>query len=280
MRYKRFLPADYSAKTKIEIYTKRIGIVLIVALSNFVLLGLWILFDSVLLLWVGTVLLLIGVVTVSLMLSPSRGIRVSTIENTIENIHPNQIAYFVIMSFMSVGYVIIYISTQPEILPVTDSSSSVAILIPSPTQPPPTQPTPTQPPQNEDAGNPSVSNPEPFEVPEINPRSETTYTETSYIVKAGDNLYRIGFMFGISWVQIAEANGLANPNRINAGDVLKIPASALDPSSQVTHQVKLGDTLFKISLQYEVTWIAIATENDIKSPYVIYVGQSLRIPGK
>lgn len=104
-------------------------------------------------------------------------------------------------------------------------------------------------------------------------------TETTYTVKAGDNLYRIGLAYGISWVQIAEANGIVNPNQIKAGDVLKIPVSTPGPTPDFTHVVKAGETLFLISLRYGVPWTAIAEKNNIQSPYVIYVGQTLVIPG-
>ena len=104
-------------------------------------------------------------------------------------------------------------------------------------------------------------------------------TETTYTVKAGDNLFRIGLAYGISWVQIAEANGIVNPNQIKAGDVLKIPVSTPGPTPDFTHMVKAGETLFQISWRYGVPWTAIAEKNDIQSPYVIYVGQTLAIPG-
>lgn len=101
--------------------------------------------------------------------------------------------------------------------------------------------------------------------------------ETTYVVQPGDNLYRIGRMFDMSWVEIAEANGIVNPNRILVGQVLTIPGSA--PAEEVTHTVQLGETLFRISLQYGVDWRALATENSINPPYVIYPGQVLTIPG-
>lgn len=104
-------------------------------------------------------------------------------------------------------------------------------------------------------------------------------TETTYTVKTGDNLYRIGLAYGISWVQIAEANGLVNPNYIKTGQTLKIPVSTPGPAPQFTHQVKAGETLFRIALQYGVSSAAIAEANNLSPPYVIYVGQSLIIPG-
>ncbi len=105
-------------------------------------------------------------------------------------------------------------------------------------------------------------------------------TETTYIVKPGDNLFRIGLVYHVSWIQIAEANGLVNANQISVGQTIKIPVSAPGPTPQFTHEVKPAETLLKISIQYGVTLSAIASENQITSPYVIYVGQTLRIPSK
>ena len=99
------------------------------------------------------------------------------------------------------------------------------------------------------------------------------------MVQPGDNLFRIGLKFGSSWVQIAEANGLVNPNLITVGDELKIPVDAPGPAPAFSHVVKQGETLFLISLQYGVAWPTIAEANGLTSPYVIYVGQTLEIPG-
>ncbi len=101
--------------------------------------------------------------------------------------------------------------------------------------------------------------------------------ETTYVVQPGDNLYRIGQRFNMSWVEIAEANGIVNPNHILVGQELTIPGEA--PPSEVTHTVQPGETLFRISLEYGVPWTTIATANDINPPYVIYPGQVLTIPG-
>ena len=104
-------------------------------------------------------------------------------------------------------------------------------------------------------------------------------SETTYVVRRGDNLFRIGLRFGVSWVQIAEANGLTNPNQIYVGQTLKIPVSTPGPNPEFTHLVRPGQTLFRISLQYGVPWMTIAEANEIASPYTIYVGQTLVIPG-
>jgi lysozyme len=107
----------------------------------------------------------------------------------------------------------------------------------------------------------------------------TPALETTYVVQRGDNLYRIGRAFNVSWTQIAEANGLVNPNQVYVGQVLKIPVSAPGPTRPFTHVVSRGETLFQISLRYGVSWQAIAQANNLTPPYVIYVGQTLVIPG-
>ena len=47
--------------------------------------------------------------------------------------------------------------------------------------------------------------------------------ETTYVVKAGDNLYRIAIAFGLTYQQLAQYNGITDPNDIYVGQVLRIP---------------------------------------------------------
>lgn len=101
---------------------------------------------------------------------------------------------------------------------------------------------------------------------------------TNYVVKPGDTLFKISRAFGVSPDAIAEANGIVNPNLIYAGQVLKIPTAAPETPPQTTHTVNPGETLYKISLQYGVHWLAIAQANHLSSPYIIYPGQTLVIP--
>lgn len=107
----------------------------------------------------------------------------------------------------------------------------------------------------------------------------TAPTEVLYTVRAGDTLGSIAAAYGISWVQIAEANGLVNPNLIYPGQILKIPSNTPGPTPQFTHTVRQGETLFLISLHYGVHWTDIAEANHISAPYVIFPGQTLIILG-
>jgi LysM repeat protein len=46
-----------------------------------------------------------------------------------------------------------------------------------------------------------------------------------------------------------------------------------------THVVQPGENLFRIALQYGITWPVLAAANNISNPNLIYVGQVLIIPG-
>lgn len=116
----------------------------------------------------------------------------------------------------------------------------------------------------------------PSPAPPPTPPDETGYV--NYVVQRGDTLNSIARKYGVSWVEIAEANGIVNPNLIYAGQVLKIPTTQPETPPSATHTVRSGETLFRISLQYGVSWLAIAQANDIAPPYIIYPGQVLTIP--
>jgi LysM repeat protein len=51
----------------------------------------------------------------------------------------------------------------------------------------------------------------------------------TYVVKPGDTLFRIAVLHGVTMAAIVQANGIANPNIIYAGQVLTIPGSGSDP---------------------------------------------------
>ncbi len=46
---------------------------------------------------------------------------------------------------------------------------------------------------------------------------------TTYVVKPGDNLFRIALRFNMSHLRLAEYNGIANPSNIYVGQVIRIP---------------------------------------------------------
>lgn len=46
---------------------------------------------------------------------------------------------------------------------------------------------------------------------------------TTYVVRPGDNLFRIALRYNMSYLRLAEYNGIANPSNIYVGQVLRIP---------------------------------------------------------
>ncbi len=65
---------------------------------------------------------------------------------------------------------------------------------------------------------------------------------------------------------------------------LAMPFGSLDrvavaQTCTVNHSVASGETLSSIAVKYDVDWTVIATANNLKEPYSIFVGQSLCIPG-
>ncbi|MTI61442.1 MAG: LysM peptidoglycan-binding domain-containing protein [Firmicutes bacterium] len=100
----------------------------------------------------------------------------------------------------------------------------------------------------------------------------------NYTVKTGDTLWTISQKFGTTIETIINNNNLKNTN-IYIGQTLKI-GSTEDNSNDIYYIVKQGDLLYKIAQRYNVSVNELIRANNISSPYYIYLGQSLIIPGK
>ncbi|MFP4015919.1 MAG: LysM peptidoglycan-binding domain-containing protein, partial [Halanaerobiales bacterium] len=103
-----------------------------------------------------------------------------------------------------------------------------------------------------------------------------------YTVRTGDTLWKISQNTGLSIEEIIEKNNLNSPNNVYIGQRLKISNNNdnNDDSSYIRYTVKTGDLLYKIAQRYGVSVQEIIKLNNIKSPYYIYIGQSIRIPGE
>lgn len=104
-------------------------------------------------------------------------------------------------------------------------------------------------------------------------------------VKRGDTLTGIARLHGVEVATIVALNGLPDPDRIYAGQQLRIgtdPAPASNPSeaaAPATHVVATGENLTRIARQHGVTVAAIVAANGIANPSLIFTGQRLTIPG-
>jgi LysM repeat protein len=133
----------------------------------------------------------------------------------------------------------------------------------------------------------------------------------TYTVKSGDFLSKLAQEWGISWQNLAALNNIVYPYIIYPGQVLKTglgsdekaptpkptktpkptpkPTKTPEPTpeptkkskknSQGTYTVKRGDYLTQIAQDLGLNWRVIANLNNLKSPYILYPGQVLILPG-
>lgn len=125
------------------------------------------------------------------------------------------------------------------------------------------------------SGTVAPSNPAPSAPAEQPSKSYQTYT-----VQSGDTLSGIASRFGTTYQKIASDNGIANPNIIHPGQVLKIyggSSQSNSSSSYQTYTVKSGDTLSGIGSKFGISYQKIAADNNISNPNLIHPGQVLKI---
>jgi len=143
--------------------------------------------------------------------------------------------------------------------------------------------------------------PMPTSVPGATATSPAPGTGVYHTVQAGETLFGIGVRYNVSYLTIAQANNIAYPYFIYAGQRLWIPGahtpaptptgSAVPtttappptatpaPGGGFYHTVAAGETLYSIGLHYGISYLTIAQANNIAYPYYIYAGQQLWIPG-
>ena len=109
----------------------------------------------------------------------------------------------------------------------------------------------------------------------------TTYaTITTYTVKSGDNLGSIAIKFGMTLAEIQSLNNIADPNKIQIGQVLKVYSNTSGGGSTpntTTYTVKSGDNLGSIAIKFGMTLAQIQSLNNITDPNKIQIGQVLKV---
>ena len=96
----------------------------------------------------------------------------------------------------------------------------------------------------------------------------------TYTVRKGDTLGAIASRYGTTYQYLAQINGIANPNLIFPGQIIKLTAQA---SPVPTYTVVRGDTLSGIAARYGTTYQALAAINGIANPNLIYTGQVIKL---
>lgn len=104
-----------------------------------------------------------------------------------------------------------------------------------------------------------------------------TRTLTVY-VRAGDTLWAIAREYGTTVKAIVRENRIADPNRIFAGERLRITLSARGSGEEI-YTVRRGDTPISIAGKFGVTLSALEDRNGLERGETIYAGDKLSIPG-
>lgn len=111
-------------------------------------------------------------------------------------------------------------------------------------------------------------------------------TDRVVVVQPGDTLSQIALEHGTTVAELSALNGITDPNRIYAGQRLRLTGQAATvttgsdaTATEVVHVVARGETLTGIARRYGSTIAAIATANSLANPSFLRVGQRLTIPG-
>ncbi|MCI7487704.1 MAG: LysM peptidoglycan-binding domain-containing protein [Oscillospiraceae bacterium] len=104
-----------------------------------------------------------------------------------------------------------------------------------------------------------------------------TRTLTVY-VRAGDTLWAIAREYGTTVEAIARENRIVDPNRIFAGERLRITLPARGSGEEI-YNVRRGDTTISIAGKFGVTLSALEDRNGLERGEMIYAGDKLSIPG-
>lgn len=104
-----------------------------------------------------------------------------------------------------------------------------------------------------------------------------TRTLTVY-VRTGDTLWAIAREYGTTVGAIARENRIVDPNRIFAGERLRITLPARGSGEEI-YTVRRGDTPISIAGKFGVTLSALEDRNGLERGETIYAGDKLSIPG-
>lgn len=131
----------------------------------------------------------------------------------------------------------------------------------------------------------------PIVISTLPPQQPTAAPQTvSYQVQVGDTLSAIAARFNTSVPVLSQLNGIVNPDRILLGQILRIPTEPVLVATAIpqptatqianvpqSYTVQPGDTLFRISIQFNVPIAQLINLNGIANPNQIVAGQVLRL---
>ena len=101
-----------------------------------------------------------------------------------------------------------------------------------------------------------------------------------YIVRKGDTISKIAYMFGVKSKEIIKLNNITKKNRLKIGQKLKVPIAQemIDAIVSASYMIKPGDTLIRIAKKFHLDPKELARYNHLKSTSQIRAGKVLRLP--
>ena len=100
----------------------------------------------------------------------------------------------------------------------------------------------------------------------------------TYVIQPGDTLSEIARRYGTTVTALTRLNKLSDPDRIYAGNTIKVPESGSDSSSSPQYYtIRSGDTLSEIAQKFGTSVNALTRLNGISNPDRIYAGTRIRV---
>ena len=117
-----------------------------------------------------------------------------------------------------------------------------------------------------------------LKIPSTTGSNEQIENYSTYIVKAGDSLYKIATLYQTSVNAIKDINNLTT-NNLSIGQTLKIPTTNNIPTSSnyQIYNVKSGDSLYAIARKFNTTVNDIKNLNNLTTNN-LSINQTLKIP--
>lgn len=106
---------------------------------------------------------------------------------------------------------------------------------------------------------------------------------TLYTIKAGDTFFALAQRFGVSLDAVLAANPGVDPNNLQIGQVVCIPAVTPPPPPTPTcsgflYTIKAGDTFYLLAQRFGVSLDAVLAANPGVDPNNLQIGQVVCIP--
>lgn len=98
-----------------------------------------------------------------------------------------------------------------------------------------------------------------------------------HTIEKGQSLYSIASMYGISQSDIVKLNP-GSDDKIYVGRALRIPRSATSSQKETFHTIEPGETLYRLTVKYNVSAKAICDANPGLSAENFRIGQVIQIP--